>query len=471
MTGRGDLLPSGSLAVAGGPLGRHVSARAVSWAATVVPLLVATAATMALSVAERTHCIQKGWTGSDQFWHACFSDLPALYQLGNLDEGLAAYVAGEGARADHPVLTGSVMAWVGGLVPDGSFLDQTRWYFALWALLGTALAIAVVFLTAASRPLHATDAAHVALSPVLVLTAMLSPDLFGVALASAGIWAWSRRRPVAAGVLLGLGVAARTDPLLILLALVLLGLRTGRLAAVRRTLGAAAGAVVVVLLPFLVAPNSTAIVRSYQVWWDSAAGLGSPWMIPQLVGHPLPNGATTLLSVVGLVVALAVGAVFALSTRRRPSVAEVAFVLVAVALLTGKAFPVQASLWLLPLLALCGVRWRDHLVWAGAEALHFVMVWLYVGGLSKPDRGLPPGWYAVLLGIRVLAVAYLVWRVWRTAADRAPLPDPTGSDDEPDQDGADLPNDAVPDAEPDAEPDELAGDFTDAEDRLLVRLA
>ena len=30
-----------------------------------------------------------------------------------------AYVGGEGARADHPVLTGAVMAWVGGLVPDG----------------------------------------------------------------------------------------------------------------------------------------------------------------------------------------------------------------------------------------------------------------------------------------------------------------------------------------------------------------
>lgn len=465
MTKRGDLLPSGSLAVAGGPLGRHVSARAVSWAAAVVPLLVATAATMALSVAERAHCIQKGWTGSDQFWHACFSDLPALYQLGNLDEGLAAYVAGEGARADHPVLTGSVMAWVGGLVPDGSFLDQTRWYFALWALLGSALAIAVVYLTAASRPLHATNAAHVALSPVLLLTAMLSPDLFGVALASAGIWAWSRRRPVAAGVLLGLGVTARTYPLLILFALVVLGLRTGRLSAVGRTLGAAAGAVAVVLLPFLVALNPMAILRSYQVWWDSAAGLGSPWMVPQLVGHPLPTGATTLLSVVGLVVALAVGAVFALSTRRRPSVAEVALVLVAVALLTGKAFPVQASLWLLPLVALCGLRWRDHLVWAAAEALHFVMVWLYVGGLSKPDRGLPPGWYAVFLAIRLAAVAYLVWRVWRTAAAREP-----SLKDDPDLD-ADDPSDSWGDEERDEVVDELAGDFTDAEDRLLVRLA
>ena len=84
----------------------------------------------------------------------------------------------------------------------------------------------------------------------------------------------------------------------------------------------------------------------------------------------------------------------------------------------------QASLWLLPLVALCGLRWRDHLVWAGAEALHFVAVWIYVGGLSKPDRGLPPGWYAVFLALRLLAVAYLVWRVWHTAAQRAEAPEP-----------------------------------------------
>ena len=71
------------------------------WAAAVVPLLVATAATMALSVAERAHCIQKGWTGSDQFWHACFSDLPALYQLATSTTGLAAYV-GRRRRPGRP---------------------------------------------------------------------------------------------------------------------------------------------------------------------------------------------------------------------------------------------------------------------------------------------------------------------------------------------------------------------------------
>jgi len=455
-----DVLPARWLAFAGGALGDHASARARSRVATVVPLLVAAVVTIALSVTERAHCIQQGWSGSDQFWHGCFSDLPALYQLGNLDAGLASFVGGGGARADHPVLTGSVMALVGGLVPDGSFLDQTRWYFGLWALLAALLAVAVVALTAASRPRHVADAAQVALSPVLLLAALVSSDLFGVALVSAGLWAWSRRRPAAAGVFLGLAVTARTYPLLVLLALLLLAVRSGRTVAVGRTLAGAAGAVAVVLLPFLLA-NPGAILRPYAAWWESGAGLGSPWMVPQLVNTALPPGATTLLALVGLVVAVVAGLLFALGTAGRPTVAEVALVLVALALVTGKSFPVQASLWLVPLVALCGVRWRDSLLWAGAEALHFVAVWLYVAGLSTPDRALPPGWYGVFLGLRVLAVLHLVWQVWRTAARR-----PAPREAEPA-----TPTDEVLEVDDEVEDDELAGDFAGAPDRLLVRLA
>lgn len=466
-----DPRPGGPLAFVGGPLGAHASARAGSLVATTVLLLVAATATMAAAVGQKAHCIQQGWTGSDQFWHACFSDLPAQYQLGHLHSGLSAYVGGTGVTADHPVLSGSVMAAVGGLVPDGSFLSQTQWYFALWALLATVLVLAIVWLTASAGPRHAARAAQVALSPVLLLAALVSVDLLGVALASAGLWAWARRRPVLAGVLLGLAVTARTYPLLLLLALVLLGLRTGRFAAVRRVVTVAGASVAVVLLPFLVG-NPSAILRSTQVWWDAAAGLGSPWMLPQLVGlSPLPVGGVTALAVAGLLATLVVGAFFTLSTWRRPTVAEVALVLVALALVTGKSFPVQASLWLVPLAALCGLRWRDSLVWAGAEALHFVAVWLYVAGLSTPDRGLPAGWYAFFLGLRLVAVGYVVWRVWHTAAQRAEAPH-VGP--EPDAgEGAEVGRAGrVGEVDPDSDAvvDELAGDFTDAPDQLLVRL-
>ena len=471
MTGQGG---DGALAAVGGPLGRHASARARSWAATVAPLLVLSSAMVGLGVAQRGHCIRNGWNGTDQFWRGCFSDLPALYRIGNLETGLGGYLSGA-ASLDHPVLTGGLMALVGGVVPDGSVLDQTRWYFLLWAVLAAVLVAGTVYLTAASRPRHAGNAVIVAASPLLLIAPLVSSEVFGVALVSAGIWAWSRRHPLLAGALLGLATTARTYPLLVLLALVLLGVRSGRLPVVGRVLLGAVAAVALVLAPFLVS-NPDAVTAPFSAWADSGAGLGSPWIIPQLLGHPLPNGAVTALAVVGLLAAVLAGALFALGANRRPSVAEVSLVLVGVALVTGKSFPVQASLWLLPLVALCAVRWRDHLLWAGAEAMHYAMVWLYIGGMSKSDRGLPAPWYAVFLVLRVAAVLYLVWRVWHTAAQRPgeepPPAEGLGEGGEPSQveeRAPEGPSEAEVRSE-ELDQDELAGAFTGAPDHLIVRV-
>lgn len=441
-----DPLARRSLAAVGGPLGGRAGARARSWPAVVAPLVALVSLPLAIATAQHGYCLQHGWNGTDQFWRECFSDLPSQYQTGHLSGGFAAYLqsGAAGAHVDQPVLTGALMSALGGLTSGGSMLASTRWYFIAWALLATVALMLTVWLTAASRPRHAVDAAHVALSPVLVMTALLSPDVLGVLLASAGLWAWSRRRLVSTGVLLGLAVMARTYPLLILFVLSLLALRTGRRRAFAVVLGSAVGAAVIVAVPFLLV-RPGAVLAPYQAWWRLPAGLGSPWQVPSLLGLTVPAGAVTAFAVAGWLVALVAGALVALTPRVRPSVAEVSFVVVALVLVTGKSFPVQASLWLVPLAALCGLRWRDHLVWATGEGLHFVTVWLYVGGLSKPDRGLPAGWYAVFLLLRVVAVLYLVWRVWAQVHHRGGSPEPPAAD-------------------------ELAGDFAGQRDRLLVRL-
>ena len=94
------------------------------------------------------------------------------------------------------------------------------------------------------------------------------------------------------------------------------------------------------------------------------------------------------LAVAGWVLALSLGAAVALSAPHRPTIAEVSLIVVGVVLLTGRSLPVQASLWLLPLVALAGLRWRDHLVWATGELLYFVAIWLYLGGTSDAARAL-----------------------------------------------------------------------------------
>jgi hypothetical protein len=449
------VLPPAALGAVGGPLGRYAGSRAGTWSARLAVLLALTAVTMGLGALERSHCVQHGWRDSDQFWHMCFSDLPALYQLGHLSGGLPAYLDPTGgASLDHPVVTGSVMALVGGLVGSGPVADQVRWYFALWVLLATVLMMATVVFTAAARPRHIADAALVALSPVVALSALVSADVVGVALVSAALWAWSRRSVVLTGVLLGLAVGARTYPLLVLFALVMLALRTGRGRAARVLLMSSGATLLLVALPFLVA-NPGALTAAYQAWWNAPPNLGSLAMVGQVLGHPVSAAAGTVIALLGMAAAVALSGLLALTAPRRPTVAEVALVGVGVALVTGKSVPVQASLWLVPLVALCGLKWRDALTWATAEAVYFVSVWLYVAGPSDPNRMITPGWYATFLLARLAAILYLVWRGWSQAQARLPREaDPAGEwPDDPDRDEL---------------VDELAGELQEPPDRLLV---
>jgi uncharacterized membrane protein len=311
--------------------------------------------------------------------------------------------------------------WLVGLaVPDGSALVQQQWYFALWAVLVTIMVMALVAVTAASVPSTPWRAAQVALSPVLVVAALVSVDLLGVLLASVALLAWGRSKILLAGFLFGLAISARSYPLVLVVAIGLLALRSGRVAEWRKLALTALATWFVVSLPWIVM-NADGLISAYRTWWRSGAGYGSLWIVPSLLGHGLPQVTATVLAILGWVLALMAGAVLALSLDRRPTVAEISLVMLVIVVVTGKAVPIQAGLWLLPLVALIGLKWRDHLIWAGFEVTYFVAVWLYIAGLSKPERGLPKGVYSVFLGLRLAAMVFLLVQVWRGARSRLPV--------------------------------------------------
>ncbi len=109
------------------------------------------------------------------------------------------------------------------------------------AAFGLALAwLTTVWATAMlAGPRRIWDAALVAASPLLIFQIFTNFDALATAFAVGALLAWSRRRPVLAGVLIGLGVAAKLYPLLLLIPLALLAVRTGRLREVGRTAVAA----------------------------------------------------------------------------------------------------------------------------------------------------------------------------------------------------------------------------------------
>ena len=435
--------------VIGGPLGRYAVPLARGWRHVAALLVAASTVPMAASVALRGYCIDGGWRTPDQFFHMCFSDLPATFGNANLGAGLGAFLAGgpDAPTPEQPPLLAMLSTVTGGLIPDGSPETRARLFFGLWAVLLMVCLALTVWWSVTSTPRMPLRASHIALSPVVALAALVAPDLVGVALTAAALSAWSRRREAWAGVWVGLAMSTVHYPVLELVAICLVALRAGRWDDARVVVGWAlvSAATVFGLVGWR---NPTGALQSYVGWFQASAGFGSPWVAPQLAGSPLPAAVVTGLAAVGWVAALMTGAFLALGAPRRPGVAEVSLVMIVIVVLTGKAFPVQSSLWLVPLVALVGLHWREHLWWAGAEALHFGAVWLYLAGVSVPDRGLPSGWYLLALATRLVAVGALAVLTWRMAWRRPPDPDgPTAQETDP-----------------------LAGPLTGAPDTLLVKV-
>ncbi|WP_299959253.1 glycosyltransferase family 87 protein [uncultured Modestobacter sp.] len=418
----------------GGPWGRHaVTGRALFWTPLRVCLLL-TVAVLGLAWAKQAPCADGNWTGSKQYTHLCYNDAVPLFGVHGLDEGAVPYLD---SAVEYPVLTGGLMqlsaviarGWDDLAAGLGPLPEPTPVlsFYVVTCLLLSALALLVtrgVLALAGRRP---WDAAMVALSPLLLVHAFTNWDLLAVALTTFGMWAWARRRPVLAGALIGLGVAAKLYPVIVLGVLFVLCLRAGRLRPWLSTTVAAGLAWLAVNLPVaLAAPENWA--RFFTFSDVRPANPESIWAIalhyaPQFLDGPLTEGETpsVLNAVVAVLLLLCAAGVawLALAAPLRPRLPQLAFLLVAAFLLLNKVWSPQYSLWLLPLAVLARPRWRSLLLWQATEALVWATTLLYY--LGADNRGIGVEWFYLSVVVRDVAVlvlmALVAREVWRPDAD------------------------------------------------------
>ena len=135
--------------------------------------------------------------------------------------------------------------------------------------------------------------------------------------------------------------------------------------------------------------------------------------------------------------------VLTLAAPERPRLAQLAFLVVALFVLTNKVYSPQYVLRLIPLAALARPRWRDFLVWQACEVMYFLGIWMYLAytGSGSQHRGLPPEGYQVAIALHLLGTLYLCALVVRDVL--MPERDPVR------QDGSDDPSGGVLDQAPD----------------------
>ncbi|MEV5882284.1 glycosyltransferase 87 family protein [Streptomyces sp. NPDC052020] len=434
---REDAVAAAGSELIGGPLGRRALPGTSWWAPVRVIALVAIGM-FALGLVQKAPCYNGAWFfgASSQYTHACYSDIPHLYQGRGFADGLVPYfdkLSGDMEYLEYPVLTGMFMEVASWLTPgSGSLQDQAQWYWMANAgmLMVCAAVIAVcVTRTHGRRP---WDGLLVALAPAFALTATINWDLLAVALTAAAMLMWARSRPLAAGILLGLATAAKLYPFLLLGPLLVLCWRAGRWREFGKALAGAAGAWLVVNMPVMLFAFD-GWSKFYTFSQERGVDFGSFWLIiVQNTADPFSTDTVNTLALVLMVLCCGGIAVLTLTAPRRPRFAQLAFLIIAAFVLTNKVYSPQYVLWLVPLAALARPRWRDFLVWQACEVAYFLGIWFYLAYTTSGDahKGLPTEGYHWAIGVHLLGTLYLCVMVVRDIL--MPERDPvrrTGDDD------------------------------------------
>lgn len=455
---RTDSIGAAVSEVVGGPVGRRALIGRTRLFTPLRVMFIIGLVFLALGWSTKAACLQTtgtgppdkrvaNWQNQRAYYELCYSDTVPLYGAELLSQGRFPYksswletdsngrpqVRWDGRPAvrymEYPVLTGIYQYVSMALAKTYTAVAKAMSLpviaevvmFFNFSAIGLVLAwLATVWGTAMLAGRRVWDAALVAASPILIFQVFTNFDALATALAAGGMLAWARRRPALAGVLIGLGVAAKLYPVLLLVPLVVLAIRTDRAADAARTVVATVGAWFLVNLPLmLLFPRGWSeffrlnsrrgddmdsvynVIKSFTGWQGFDQGLGF-WEPPTVLN--------TVVAVLFLSCCAAI-AYIGLTAPQRPRVAQLAFLVVAAFLLVNKVWSPQFSLWLVPLAVLALPHRRILLAWMTIDALVWVPRMYYLYG--EQNKGLPEQWFTATVLLRDIAVVVLMALVVR----------------------------------------------------------
>ncbi|WP_418004126.1 glycosyltransferase family 87 protein [Mycobacterium sp. PDNC021] len=463
---RTDVLGAALSGVVGGPVGRHAMIGRAPFLTPFRVMLLIALVFLGLGYTTKAPCLVTtgsgtadqrvaNWQNQRAYYEFCYSDTVPLYTAELLNLGKFPYKSSwietdsahkpriqyDGTRAirymEYPVLTGMYQYASMSVAKTYTALSklvrmpvvaEVIMFFNISAF-GLALAwMATVWATMRMSGRRVWDAAIVAGSPILIFQAFTNFDALATGCAAGAMLAWSRRKPVVAGVLIGVGVALKLYPLLLLIPLAMLAVRTGKWRPVVKTAIAALVTWIAVNLPImLMYPRGWSeffrlntrrgddmdslynVVKSFTGWSGFDTNLGF-WEPPTVL-----NTVTAVL----FVLCCAAIAYVAWTAPQRPRLAQLAFLVVAAFLLTNKVWSPQYSLWLVPLAALALPHRRILLAWMTIDALIWIPRMLYL--YDDPKLGLPEQFFTTTVLLRDIAViglcALVIRAIYRPEVD------------------------------------------------------
>lgn len=336
----------------------------------------------------------------------CYSDVMVNYSYNEWASGV--HLLG-GSSLDYPPLLAMLItlsSWFGRLLgwrftsqPASNGYEGLPEFFGATAILLFAAFLLLVVVSAfiARREGRSWDVMVVAASPVVLAAGLISWELFGLALTALAVLAFSAERTFEAALVAGLAASTSTMALMFVVAMCAWCVLRAQWRRCALFAGAFSVTVVLVHVP-QAATSLSSVFRFYHGVVNGQISYGSVWYLVQDMGVPLREFGS-LTFVVSLLV-IGVWLAWLYTSRRMPSLGELAATMVLIWVLLAPAYPPQIALW--ALFALFLVRPAGGVLWAYSlvQLLHTAAVWGRLAGHLEPGKSGPWMLYHVVVVLR-----------------------------------------------------------------------
>jgi len=374
-------------------------------------VLLALLATI-ISFTKFDYCRTNGWAPPSDFTHACYSDLPAL--LG--DRGLLTHswpYSSATNAVEYPPITGLVMWGTSFLAGDGE--NKYRNYFDVNALLIALLFIGAVVLLKKMKP----EFWYLfPVAPAVIASLYINWDLWAVISALAAIYWFDKGYYSRSAIALGISIATKFFPIVLLLPIALILFRKTKVKKLLIYFLVTATTWLAINLPFIIT-TPTGWFRFFKMNKERAADWGSIWQALNVFG--IKVGQLNLLSIILFAIGALAFALFIFGIRDIPSLAAVAFFIVAIFVTASKVYSPQYVLWLTPLAVLAMVDRKDRFdfwVWQFTELIYHFAVWQYLATMTGAKFGIPEGAYGFADLLRIAALTWFSLRLMRKSTPK-----------------------------------------------------
>ena len=365
-----------------------------------------------LSFIKFDYCRTNGWSPPSDDIHACYSDLPALFGERGLITNTWPYSSATNA-VEYPPVTGLVMWATSFLVSDNG--NKYRNYFDVNALLITLLFIAsVIFLKKLKPQLWYL----LPVAPAVVASLYINWDIWAVVSALAAIYYFDVGKYNKSAIALGLSIATKFFPIVLLLPIALILFRKSKVKELIMYLAITSATWLLINLPFIIT-TPVGWFRFFKLNSERAADWGSIWHALEIFG--LKIGPLNLISIIAFAILALAFTLFVYGIPEVPTLASIAFFIVAIFAITSKVYSPQYVLWLTPLAILAMVDKKDRLdfwIWQFTELIYHFAIWQYLAEIAGAEFAIPAGAYATAILLRVAALAWFCLRIMRRSTPK-----------------------------------------------------